>query len=123
MSTKVITLVFLVIAVAALGTAFYYYRAYTNVLSDPSVLQKNESQEITKALSRHIVVPEEEPNIGTITDTSILASQPFFAKAALGDKIIIYKNAGKAIIYRPSIDRIIEFGPINVGATSSSTLP
>jgi hypothetical protein len=54
----------------------------------------------------------ETPQISTVTDLKPLAGQPFFADAKLGDKVIIYQVAKKAIIYRPSENKIVIVAPI-----------
>lgn len=71
---------------------------------------------IQKAVGRHIVVPQdEEPVLATVTDTSKITT-PFLRQSENGDKILIYQKAKKVIIYRPSIDRIIDTGPLSMGS-------
>jgi len=38
----------------------------------------------------------------------------FFKEATIGDKILIYEKAGKAILYNPKINKIIEIAPFDL---------
>lgn len=58
--------------------------------------------------------PNETPTVATITDIEKLKEQPFFANAKNGDKILIYRIARKAYLYRPEDNKIIEVAPINI---------
>lgn len=76
-------------------------------------------EDIRKILSKvekNILLPEDEtPTVATISDVEKLkSSQLFFAKAENGDKVLIYTKAKKAILYRPSIAKIIEVAPIDL---------
>jgi len=57
---------------------------------------------------------DEEPTIATVLDKEKLKDQLFFAKAENGDKVIIYSKNQKAILYRPSINKIIDVAPISI---------
>ena len=62
-----------------------------------------------------IALPTDEtPTVATVTDASKINSQPFFANAQNNDKVLIYQKAQKAILYRPSENRIIEVGAVNI---------
>lgn len=64
-------------------------------------------------VSEHMLLPENEvPNVATVTDLHALEGQKFFEHAKEGDQVLMFMASKKAIIYRPSIDRIIEVGPI-----------
>ncbi|MBI5357887.1 hypothetical protein HZB74_03515 [Candidatus Saccharibacteria bacterium] len=68
-----------------------------------------------------VEVPQgEEPTIATVQDVSKLQNQAFFKNAQNGDKVLIYSQAKKAILYRPSTDKIIEVGPVNIGDSQGS---
>ena len=63
-----------------------------------------------------MVLPEdEEPSVATVADPEQLAGQPFFSKAKKGDKVLIYTNAQKAILYDPVAKKIIDIAPLNIG--------
>lgn len=72
------------------------------------VLAETEANEIIEKLAALMELPNEEPTVATVSDVSQLSDQQFFAKAQNGDKVIIFPNAQKAILYRPSTDKIIE---------------
>ena len=54
--------------------------------------------------------------MATVSDPEKLKDQPFFAKAQKGDKVLIYSNSQKAILYSPTEDKIVEVAPINSSA-------
>jgi hypothetical protein len=58
--------------------------------------------------------PGETPTIATVNDSTKLKNQAFFADAKNGDKVLIYSKAGKAVLYRPSTNRIIEYSTVNL---------
>lgn len=71
--------------------------------------------DIVDSVGKLIVLPKDEiPTIATVSDLKILESQPFFSRASIGDKVLIYTNAQKAIIYSPSRNVIIEVAPLNI---------
>ena len=95
----------------SLGILFYLRQKSSGdlVVSDP-VVQK---------LGNLAELPDEEPQIVTITDVSKLAKQAFFDKAANGDKIIIFKEAHKAYLFRPDQNKIINITTFNITEVSS----
>lgn len=75
---------------------------------------------ITKA-SKLIVLPSDEiPTIATVTDVSAVKEQAFFKNAQNGDRVLIYQNAGKAILFRESENKIIEVGAVNFNQETAS---
>ena len=95
----------------SLGTLFYLKQTSSDdvVVSDP-VVQK---------LSNLAELPDEEPQIVTVKDVTKLAKQAFFDKAANGDKIIIFKEAHKAYLFRPDQNKIINITTFNITEVSS----
>ncbi len=95
----------------SLGILFYLRQKSSGdlVVSDP-VVQK---------LGNLAELPDEEPQIVTITDVSKLAKQAFFDQAENGDKIIIFKEAHKAYLFRPDQNKIINITTFNITEVSS----
>jgi hypothetical protein len=70
-------------------------------------------QALVEDVGEHILLPEgETPTLATVTDLHALEDQLFFRNAEEGDKVLMYLVSQQAILYRPSIDKIIEVGPI-----------
>ena len=77
-------------------------------------------EDVKAAIGRHYVLDsKEEPALITVVDASKLSSVALKDRVENGDKILIYKSLQKAIIYRPSIDRIIDITPVEIDTPKS----
>ena len=111
----------LVVALAASGGAYYFYKQYVALKPHKP---GEETAMIIAAVGRLIVLPaNEQPTIATVSDPERLKDQPFFANAKTGDKVLIYALAKKAILYDPEEDKIVEVAPLdlNTGKTSAKS--
>jgi len=70
-----------------------------------------------------VVVPNELPTIATVTDKASLPEQQFFRNAENGDVVLIYLEAQKAILYRPSLKKIVEMAPVFVQSEQDGEVP
>jgi hypothetical protein len=62
-------------------------------------------------------LPDNEiPSVATINDLSKLSDQTFFNGTAVGDKLLLYRSAKRAILFRPSTNKVIKQGRIEVVA-------
>lgn len=115
---------FLVIAVLG-GVSFYFYSKYQEAqkqIQAPTVVSDEASRQIIASIGKLIDLPmDEEPTVATITNVEQLRDQPFFKKAKNGDNVLIYTKAGKAILYRPGINKIIDVSPINISDNASGS--
>lgn len=117
----------LVVAVIALLLAWHFYsnlkraEAMLNSAQSQTEDQQKQLNEVVAKVGRLIVLPEgETPTLATVTDPEQLKSQPFFANAKAGDQVLIYAQAGKAILYDPAADKIVEVAPVNIGAAADA---
>lgn len=74
-------------------------------------------------VSKLMVLPDETPTVATVTDINAVKDQPFFAQAQNGDKVLIFQNAGEAILFRESENKIIKFGAVNFNQAATSPTP
>src|SRR4029079_4024426 len=58
------------------------------------------AKDLVEIVSKIYILQNELPTIATVTDTNILPDNTFFQKAKVGDKILVFSLAHKAIIYR-----------------------
>lgn len=108
----------------ALGASFFFYvqwqLAQDKIETVPSEQVKDvtpeEIDEIVKALEKIVLLPTgETPKLSTITNKDELTdNQEFFKDVENGDKIIVYQQAKKAFLYRPSTKKIINLSPIDI---------
>jgi hypothetical protein len=114
-----VVLVLLVLAILAAG---YFYKQYRDIKKNPQKVTQEESKTLIAAVGKLIVLPQgEDPTIATVTDPAALKDQPFFASAQKDDKVLIFANARKAVLYRPSTNMIVDVAPINIGDNATST--
>lgn len=138
-SPQLITTLIVIISVLA---AFYYHGQYQKAREDlkkatPNQLLGNEesARQAAKAVAARenqaliakvgslIVLPDEEPSIATVVDKTKLADQPFFEKSENGDKLLIFTQARKAILYRVSANKIINVAVINIVGQQNAASP
>jgi len=119
------TFLIIVLVVLLLSPSFYFYnqnRKLQRFLSDPSLISKAEADKIIAEVGRLMTLPEGEyPTVATVADLEQLKDKPFFNKAKQGDKVLIYPNAKKAILYDPVTDKIIDITPVNFEPTATPT--
>ena len=94
----------------SLGVSYFFYDRYSKVVDNEA-----EAKRLTSSVANLIFVPENEvPTIATVSDPRGLEGRPFFDKAVEGDKVLVFAGAKKAILYRPSADKIVEVMPFSV---------
>jgi len=114
---KASPLVLLILIVAIAAAVFFYskYHDTQNKLKHPDVVAKAETAALVAKVGKLVDLPTgEQPTVATVSDVSKLSNQTFFAGAKNGDKVLIYTTAKKAILYRPSTDKIINYAPLNI---------
>lgn len=105
----------LLVAVGGVGASVYFYSQYSKTQVLGTQNDFSEVKSVVEDVATHMELPTEEPSVATVSDTEKLKNQPFFANAQNGDKVLIYQSSKKVILYRPSIDKIIEVAVLNLG--------
>lgn len=125
MSMKKFLIVFLVLAALAASVfSLYFYSQYQRArqqLQNRTIVAGEENKKLLSQVGKLMFLPEgEEPTIATVSDKEKLKDQPFFAKASNGDKLIIYTQAKKAILYDPAANKIIDIVNLSLAMPSAA---
>ena len=110
----ILGLVVFAVLVLSIG-GYLYHKHQESILNGQPELTHVEN-EISKL---YLLPTNEVPALATVTNSSKLTT-PFFKQAKDGDKILIYQKNQVAIIYRPSINKIISVGPVDITTPSAS---
>lgn len=112
----------IVVAIVAILAGMNYARQTQKLNKEIEELKKNPNQaiqdevkQLVEQVGKLIALPEgENPTVATITDKERLKDSPFFARAENEDKVLIYVNARKAYLFRPSANKVIEVATLNL---------
>lgn len=107
---KIVDILIIIILFIAISFSIYFFIQLRQIKSQS--INKKDTDSLVSKVSRIYLTPDEVPTIATVSDPQILKSQSFFTLSEKGDKVLIFTRAGKAVLYRPSIDKIIEITPI-----------
>ena len=112
------------IAIVAIVLSGYFYSQIRSLKKNPNVAAQQEVTDLVARVSRLIVLPTDEtPTVATVSDPEALKDQAFFVNAQKGDKVLIYAQAKKAILYSVTLGKIIDVAPLNIGANKGVTPP
>jgi hypothetical protein len=124
------TLLLIILFLALAGGLVYVGKLYLdaqqqlksvklNVTSDVAKMTNEEIDKLLSDVGKHLALPNERPQVLTIANVDQLKiSQPFFDSAQNGDKLLVYTR--RVIIYRPSVDKVIDLATINPTTESAS---
>jgi hypothetical protein len=116
-------ILFILIILAVLGGGGYYWYKNSNIsftatsTTTPKSVKSEaeETRDLVAKVGKLLVLPAGEvPTVATVSDPEKLRAEPFFAKAKTGDKVLIYSQAKKAILYDPVANLILEVAPLNI---------
>lgn len=106
---KIITLSIIFVSfTSAIFLVYYFYP-----INKKQARVELTSDEVIRKVSMMVELPKDEnPTVATVSNIETLKDQPFFEKASLGDKVLIYSVSGKVILYSPSRDIILNVSPL-----------
>jgi hypothetical protein len=120
------------LAAVTVGTAYFLLHSANkpvDYLADSSAIKtpqqqrtaQNQILDLAQRVGKLVSLPPNEvPAVASITDVNKLAGQVFFAKAKDGDKVLIYSQAKKAFLYRPSTNQVINVANVDDGGQAGS---
>ena len=110
--------VFMLLAIA-IGGSIYVIKSKPEILglTKGSSVSQKEIDDMIERVGKIIELPDgETPTLATVTDLEKVGDQAFFKKAKVGDKVLVYQKAGKAYLYRPTDNKIVEVGVVNTNS-------
>ncbi len=112
---KLKNIIMTIVLIIALSLSGYLYYKLNNLQKNTDGKQETqEAQDLLAKVAKLYLIPTgEEPTVATVSDPMKLKDQAFFSSSQKDDKVLIFTKAGKAVLYRPSINKIIEITPIN----------
>lgn len=121
---KNLVLVMSIITLVGLGVAAFSFYEYSKTQKELQAMkklitasQKTGNDQLSKIITevgKIIKLPEGEvPTMATISDISKLNDQAFFKNGKNGNVLLVYSQAGKAILYDPVDKKIVEIAPVN----------
>jgi hypothetical protein len=94
-------------------------------ISTEASLEKKQIDLINTAVARNFgLAYDEDPVFATVTDIEKMRAQQFFVKIENDDKVLIYTQNKKIILFRPSTNKILNISQelgMNAGATNQNT--
>jgi len=111
----------------AFSAALFYQRSKKTGLKlfptpvPTKTLRLNSNQTILNQLENRLVLPKGNPTFFNLSDLGELTSQSFFKNAKPTDKLILFDQEKKAILYDPIAQQIINFGPLLIVTPTPET--
>ncbi len=99
-----LSLVLFVVCLLALGASLFFYKKYQAAQGTGGPAQA----EIVEKISRTIQLPNETPTLMTIADKRKLSNATLAARVEDRDLLLIFGQAKRLVIYRPSSGKVID---------------
>ncbi len=101
---------YILIGIVGILFAIYFGREF---LLNLSLSKHSDKAYLVTMVSRLVELPDEDPMVVTVTNSDVLSRQIFFKDVQVGDKLLVFKASKKAVLYRPSTDKIVSIAPLN----------
>lgn len=130
--SKVLFMLLALVLVALAAGSFVLYGKYQatqqqveklSTVQGQQELNQTQVNQLLGEMRAIILLPkDEDPVVATISDMNLLKDKDFYKDAQNGDRVVVFANAKKAYIYRPSNKMIINVGAFEVstGQTTQS---
>ncbi len=105
----------IIIIIAIAGFVLYQNQTQKNNLinSPKSATSQREIESLIRKVGELIILPDEEPAIATVIAEDKLKDKPFFADVKNGDKVLFFSKSRKAVLYRPSVNKVVNVAVIS----------
>ncbi len=111
-----------ILILAAAYFSYTWFRTTQDPLSNADLSPQEQLSILKGRVGKLLTLPsDEDPTLATVSDKTKLKDQPFFAQAENGDRVLIYTKNDKAILYRSSINKVINVASLNLKNEASPT--
>lgn len=112
---KLIKILVGLLVIASVAALFFYSQTQT-LQKNPNKVNEEKAIELVKKVEKIMSLPDGEiPATATVADLAPLAGNPFFARAKVGDEVLLYTAAKRAFLYDPKANIILEVASLNIG--------
>lgn len=113
------TLVLRIIAAILLIVGIlYWHAAYTFIVYRDA--SQREAANLAYSIGKTVALPNNEvPGLATVTDSTKLNRGGVLAGAKNGDKVLLFYQNGRVVLYRPSVKKVIAVGPLVLDASAA----
>lgn len=109
-------LVFIVL-LAAIGLCVVLFLKYREAVdTNPN----NVEQKTIETVAKLVVTPDERPTVVTVQDASKLSNPELASRAEDGDRLLVYSQNRRVIMYRPANGKIVDILSIKDETTNTS---
>lgn len=110
---NIIYIILVILLLGAIGCGVYFYVQYRRAVNNPDYASEQELSSVLEKVNKLMELPQDEtPTLATVLNKDELKDQDFFKNAENGDKVLVYVQNKKAVLYRPSTNKIIEVMPV-----------
>jgi hypothetical protein len=100
-----------ILSASLLAVFFIRSRASNTRVQAPQAI---DVKQVVSDINKTIILPTDEtPSVSAVADPSTLVGQPFFAHAEQGDLVVVYPSIKRAILWRPSVKKIVEVSTVS----------
>ena len=96
-----LTIALSILTVIAIGASVYFYLLYSGTQS-----QATKQQQVVDKIAKAVELPGEAPTVVTVADKTRLTNKQLADKVDNGDMILVFAQAKRLVIYRPSIAKV-----------------
>lgn len=90
-------------------------RSSVERLTNPAEAAKEEVRILTEKVGSLVDIPKgETPTLATVSDPAKLKEQAFFTDAQAGDKVLVFVQAKRAVLYRPSTGKVVQAANVTI---------
>jgi len=116
-------LLVLVLFVGAGSSFFFYQKSKIQPAQTLTAEGKMELRIAVENIAGLAVVPQDdEPVLVLVSDPTQLTADSFFDDSQVGDQVLIYPRVGKAYLYRPSTNKIVNIVSFVPGGAEDASI-